>query len=165
MKKDLIEISNAPSSWRLRPVLQKLLMALRRGGWVSKTATVVLSVSFVDAQEMTKLNKKFRGKKKPTDVLSFEQPNAGAPNLVLLGDLVLCTDVVRAQAKEIGHGVRDEATILAAHGLLHLLGYDHERSAKEQKRQLAAEARLLRLAGFTSLVKTALIHRNGLGKK
>lgn len=161
MKKDLIEISFAPPSWGLPSTLQKLLAALRRGGFVPKAATVVLSVSCVDARQMTRLNKKYRGKKTPTDVLSFEQPGVGAPNLVLLGDLVLCTDVVRAQAKEIGHSVKDEATILTAHGLLHLLGYDHERSTKEEKRQLKAEAKLLKLAGFTRLVKTALIDRSG----
>src|SRR4051812_14422239 len=127
MKNDFVQVTGAPPAWRLQLTLQKLLSGLKRGGWISRKASVVVSVSCVGVAEMTKLNKKYRRKNKPTDVLSFEQPGAGAPNLVLLGDLVLCRDIVKSQAKELHHSVRDEATILTAHGLLHLLGYDHER--------------------------------------
>lgn len=165
MNKDLLELTENPASWRLKLTVQKLLTALRKTGLVPRGASLVLSISCVDARRMKALNAKYRGKNRPTDVLSFENPNRGNRNLVLLGDLVLCRDVVRAQARELGHGVREEATILTAHGLLHLLGYDHERSSREARRQLLAETKLLRAAGFGRLVKTALLHRNGLGKK
>lgn len=111
---------------------------------------------------MTRLNRKYRGKARPTDVLSFEQPQGRGSKVVFLGDLVLCREVVRAQAKEQGHGISIEAAILMAHGLLHLLGYDHEKSPREAKRQQKAEEKLLRLAGLTR--SSALIARQALDK-
>lgn len=84
-----------------------------------------ISLAFVSKKEMQKLNKKFRGKNKPTDVLSFN-------NIILesLGEIVICPEVVKENAKKNSVSVKQEIIKVFAHGILHLLGYDHEK-AKE----------------------------------
>lgn len=72
-----------------------------------------ISVAFVNKAEMKKLNKKFRGKNKPTDVLSFGEIN----------EVVICPEVVKENKEEI--------LMVFVHGVLHLCGYDHEKSEKE----------------------------------
>ena len=89
-----------------------------------------LSVAIVDLAEMTSLNVQYRGKEGPTDVLSFpcDDPCAiveeGEP--VTLGDVVIAPEVAEVQAAEYGHTVEEELNLLLVHGILHLLGYDHE---------------------------------------
>lgn len=91
---------------------------------------VELSIAVVALAEMTELNKRYRDKTGPTDVLSFpcDDPCAvvapGEP--VMLGDVVLAPEVAEAQAAEYGHTVEEELNLLLVHGVLHLLGYDHE---------------------------------------
>lgn len=87
-----------------------------------------LTVVFLSAAEMRKINKQFRGKNKPTDVLSFasDDPNS-------LGELLFCSEVLKQQAKEQNHSEFAETCYMMIHGLLHLLGYDHELSASEEK--------------------------------
>jgi rRNA maturation RNase YbeY len=154
---DLIQIEGAPPAWRLERLARRLLQRLRERRLLPRGARAVLSISCVGASEMSRLNARYRGKNRPTDVLSFEQPpGARVPRgIVFLGDLVLCREVVRAQAKEFGHGVGEELAVLLAHGLLHLLGFDHERSAREAKRMARAESALLgpRGAGLISRSK------------
>jgi probable rRNA maturation factor len=72
--------------------------------------------------ELRRLNRQFRGLDYPTDVLSFP---AGGPS-VHLGDLAISLGRARAQAREFGHDIEQEVEILMLHGVLHLLGYDHE---------------------------------------
>ncbi|MCA3565906.1 rRNA maturation RNase YbeY, partial [Bradyrhizobium sp.] len=92
-----------------------------------------VSVRFTDDAEVHALNRQYRGKDKPTNVLSFPmvQPDllASLANSddgeVLLGDIVLADGVVAREAAEKGIAVADHATHLIVHGLLHLLGYDH----------------------------------------
>jgi probable rRNA maturation factor len=69
-----------------------------------------------------RLNLKFRATNRVTDVLSFPGENIGSSG----GDVALCVSRVRLQAKEYGHSLRREASYLAVHSVLHLLGYDHE---------------------------------------
>lgn len=148
LSRNVLHIFEIPPSWRVNSVLQKLLQALRAGRWVDRDKTIVLSVSCVNAKEMARLNWRYRKKHGPTDVLSFEQPSKSdaPPEILFLGDLVLCSDVVRSQAKIQRHSVRSEVAVLLAHGLLHLLGYDHERSPSAARKMAEAEAKLLRLA-------------------
>ena len=80
--------------------------------------TETISLAFVDKEEMQKLNKKFRNKDKPTDVLSFELKEKG-----LFGEIVICPDVV----KEKGENIVE----VFIHGILHLCGHDHEKSEHE----------------------------------
>lgn len=83
--------------------------------------------------ELRRLNREFRGKDYPTDVLSFPATLPGS-----LGDLAISLTRARSQARAFGHSSEDELRILMLHGLLHLLGYDHEtdsgRMARAEKR-------------------------------
>ena len=72
--------------------------------------------------ELRRLNRDFRGKDYATDVLSFPSDDANGH----LGDIAISLGRARAQAREFGHGIEQEIQILMLHGLLHLLGYDHE---------------------------------------
>lgn len=84
------------------------------------------------------LNGKWRDKPVATDVLSFPQDDP-----VILGDLVISVDTAERQAQERGHALRDEMRILLVHGLLHLLGYDHETSQEDLLEMAEAEGRLM----------------------
>jgi probable rRNA maturation factor len=90
---------------------------------------------------MRALNRAFRGKDYATDVLSF--PADVRP---FLGDVAIATGVARRQAGDAGHSLATELRVLALHGLLHLLGYDHESDAGVMER---AEARLRKAAGLS----------------
>lgn len=85
----------------------------------------MLTCVFVGASEIRRLNREFRHKDKPTDVLSFAPTEAGS-----LGELVFCLEVIERQAREHGLSSRDELTYMLIHGILHLLGYEHEKSDK-----------------------------------
>lgn len=92
-----------------------------------------LSVALIGNGEMRKLNARYRKKDYPTDVLSFPAA-AGMPGgLQLLGDVIISVDKAKEQAKERGRALDDEMTTLLIHGVLHLIGYDHERSAKDAR--------------------------------
>ena len=88
---------------------------------------------------MQRLNRRWRGKNRPTDVLSFPQDADG-----LLGDVVISVETARRQAIEQRTTVGREADRLLIHGLLHLLGYDHERSPAEARRMRLRERALAR---------------------
>ena len=96
-------------------------------------AMVELSIAVVDLAEMTELNERYRGKSGPTDVLSFECDDLCAvvapDDPLTLGDVVVAPEVAEAQAAEYGHTVEEELNLLLVHGILHLLGYDHEDDA------------------------------------
>lgn len=100
-------------------------------------------MSIVGATTMTRLNARFRGKRKPTDVLSFPAPSVFADR-GLLGDLVICLPVLKRQARALDHAPARELDVLLVHGVTHLLGYDHELSEREAARQLRRERALLR---------------------
>ena len=95
------------------------------------------------------LNKTWRGKDEPTDVLSF--PGDAPVRIVLaLGDLVISLDTAARQAAERGHALRDECRVLLVHGVLHLLGFDHEVSVAEAVRMRDAEDAVLRSLGWNT---------------
>ena len=89
------------------------------------------------------LNGQWRDKPVSTDVLSFPQDDP-----VVLGDLVISADTADRQAQERGHDLRDELRILMVHGLLHLLGYDHETSQEDLLEMVEAEGRLMVKLGW-----------------
>lgn len=94
---------------------------------------VELSLSLVGDDEIHALNSRYRKKNKPTDVLSFPSDGALPGGKRLLGDVVISVETAKRQAKERKISLNDELVTLLIHGILHLLGYDHERSAKEAK--------------------------------
>ena len=81
-----------------------------------------LTVAIAGDRRVRALNRRHRGKDETTDVLSFPSGEPGE-----LGDVVVAAGVARRQARRAGHALGTEVKILALHGLLHLLGYDHER--------------------------------------
>lgn len=102
---------------------------------------VELSLVFCDDEFIHRLNREYRGKDKPTDVLSFEQePEAG-----VLGDVVISLPTCRRQARELGHSVEREVEWLFLHGALHLLGYDDATDEQAQEMDRRARAALDRL--------------------
>ena len=125
------------------------------GRWLAdiapRRARGSMTVALVSDTRMRALNRQYRGKDYATDVLSFpaeadlrrkSRPQAPAPR-PHLGDIVIARGIARRQAQAAGHGGPEELRILALHGLLHLLGYDHERD----KGQMARLERRLRRKG------------------
>lgn len=119
-----------------------------------RAARGAVTVAIVSDRTMRALNRRFRGADYATDVLSFparETPaQVGTPRLgrlgpAVLGDIVIARGVAARQARRFGHSAAVEQRILALHGLLHLLGYDHE---TDQGRMRRVEERLRRLAGL-----------------
>jgi probable rRNA maturation factor len=106
-----------------------------------------VTVALLSDARVRELNRRFRRKDRPTDVLSFPgTPVEQAPaRQRYLGDVVIAAGVARRQAKEAGHSIQTELRVLALHGLLHLLGYDHER---DDGRMARLERRLRRKGGL-----------------
>lgn len=106
--------------------------------WLSSIAPArargAVDVAIVSDRRIRALNRRYRRKDRATDVLSFPSSEPGT-----LGDIVIAAGVARRQAREAGHSLQTELRVLALHGLLHLLGYDHERDAGRMAR---VEARL-----------------------
>jgi probable rRNA maturation factor len=124
---------------RLRRVLREAARALRVRGSVALVLTGDRTVHG--------LNRRYRGKDKPTDVLSFEGPGGEHG----LGDIVISVDTAARNAAELGRSLPQELDILALHGFLHVLGYDHEtddgtmdRLEARLRRRLLAGARTVR---------------------
>lgn len=84
-----------------------------------------LTVRIVDCDEIQKLNRTYRHKDKPTNVLSFPFEMPDGIELPLLGDVIVCASVVRDEAREQGKALMDHWAHMVVHGTLHLLGYDH----------------------------------------
>jgi len=102
-----------------------------------------LSLVLCSDAHIRQLNAAWRSQDRATDVLSFPQDDP-----VVLGDLVLSLDTADRQAQERGWSVQTELRILLVHGLLHLLGYDHETGADDFAEMAAAERRLLDRLGW-----------------
>ena len=141
--------------------------------WLGRTAeavlsaaraeTVELSVVLVSDRRMRALNRRYRKKDRSTDVLSFplheksghatffrhgklfSQKSSLSP--FLLGDVVISMQTAKRQATEFGHGLRDEIERLLVHGILHLLGYDHERNARDAAAMARKERAILKAIG------------------
>ena len=118
-----------------------------------------VSVAVVSDAKVRQLNRRYRGRDYATDVLSFAY--GGDPSCGVLGDIVIARGVARRQAHAAGHSERIELRVLALHGLLHLLGYDHER---DHGRMLRLERRLSRKAGLPNgLLEPNTARRPGAG--
>ncbi len=116
------------------------LRALKRREPIVWSKANELSVVFLDTDAARKLNRQYRKRDYPTDVLSFSGQGD------LLGELVLCPQVLRAQAKEQRHSFRQETLYMIIHGVLHLLGFDHEKSQKDAEKMFSLQDELYRIA-------------------
>jgi probable rRNA maturation factor len=152
---------------------------IRDGGlsrWLASTAPPAargsVAIALVTDAHSRKLNSQYRRTDRPTDVLSFPArripdpgqrmpvpgsrfPDPGSRTTLFLGDIVIATGTARRQAREAGHSYQAELRVLALHGLLHLLGYDHEQS-DDAGRMRRIEARLRRQGGL----RAGLIERS-----
>jgi probable rRNA maturation factor len=124
----------------LRRIQKELNQALR----LLELHTAELSVFFVGSRRMRRLNACYRGIDRLTDVLSFPMYDGGAGNAAgVLGDIVICIPKAAAQARQYRTGINDELRRLLVHGLLHLLGYDHEKNASQRQKMEKKERELL----------------------
>ena len=136
--------------------------------WLANVAPAAargeVAIALVSDARIQSLNKRFRRIDQATDVLSFpsdaprvSQPPARSSRVAprFLGDIVIATGVARRQARESGHSYADELKVLALHGLLHLMGYDHHH--KTDRGRMARVERRLRAAGG---LKAGLIERS-----
>lgn len=102
-----------------------------------------ISLKLTDDEEMRKLNKKHRSLDKTTDVLSFPMNETKNIEENILGDIVISVDTLRKQAKKYDMTINDELAFLYVHGLLHLLGYDHEISQTEENNMFKLQNEIL----------------------
>lgn len=112
--------------------------ALRSLGRATADVTIVLAGS----RTSQRLNRRYRGQRRPTNVLAFPLQGSGNRPLKLLGELYLCVPVIRAEARRFGLTQDQHLTRLVAHGLLHLIGHDH-RTRSGQRRMERLERRLI----------------------
>lgn len=91
------------------------------------------SLVFVGEQASRTLNRRFRKKDRPTDVLSFPLGATAADGRFYLGDIVICVPVADRQARRAGHPLERELKALAVHGYLHLLGFDHGAGIEDEE--------------------------------
>jgi probable rRNA maturation factor len=105
-----------------------------------------LSILFTGDRAMRSLNRRYRGIDRTTDVLSFSQREGQFADIRsdILGDIVISVPAAVRQARELNHSLSYEIERLLVHGLLHLLGYDHERSPAEARKMRRREAVLFR---------------------
>ena len=104
-----------------------------------------VSILLVDDHQIKEINKKYLHRNRPTDVISFSQiEGEGNPeNAHLLGDVVVSVETAQRQAQESHTSLQDEVTFLLIHGMLHLLGYDHEGSVSKAREMEAKQRDLL----------------------
>lgn len=124
--------------------------------WLRRVAPVAargrVSIALVSDQRIRTLNRTYRRNDYATDVLSFPSGTKALDSF--LGEIVIARGVARRQAREARHSELTELRVLALHGLLHLIGYDHERDGGEMRR---TERRLRRKGGLSE----GLIERTG----
>jgi probable rRNA maturation factor len=129
--------------------LDRFLLRARRAVRLPGTVNVLVT----NSHELRSLNLRFRGKDKPTDVLSFPEPRMNLPKTKQpAGELAVSAEIARDNAKRLGHSLATEIKILTLHGILHLAGFDHERDNGE----MADKERSLRLQ---LKLETGLIER------
>lgn len=134
-----------------KPVKDVAPAALSRFAARAQKATRLrgeVAVLITGNREMQGLNREFRKKDKPTDVISFPSEADG-----IAGDIAISADIARSNGRELGHGTLAELKILILHGMLHLAGFDHEGDNGEMARE---ETRLRRHLGLpTGLIERA----------
>ena len=115
--------------------------------------TAQLSLSLVGKTRMRSLNRKYRGRDYPTDVLAFPMGSSRKQTEVFLGDVVICLPVAIGQASRFENTADQEILRLLIHGTLHLLGYDHEQSKREATRMQRKERAIVqKLSPFPRLL-------------
>jgi len=131
-----------PLSYRVKIKQALQLLAKNNNQYKRK----MISVVFVGTDKICEYNTTYRQKNEPTDVLSF--PRANVPkNHYDLGDIIICIDIAEKQAKEYNHSLERELAFLAVHGMLHILGYNHD-TPEEEEIMLQAQKEVLDKVGL-----------------
>lgn len=136
-------LSRVPTDTNLRNWAQLALL--------SKVEDAELTIRIVDIAEMTELNETYRKKKGPTNVLSFpfETPKDITLDTTILGDIIICADVVNQEAHDQHKNVEAHWAHMVIHGVFHLLGYDHVKD-KEAAIMEALETATMQQLGFSN---------------
>jgi probable rRNA maturation factor len=124
-----VELSGRLPSGVSRKLVEGLVEATY--GLAGPGTSAVVDIAMVGDPEIRKLNRRYRGKDAVTDVLSFGY-GPGRKDMSI-GDVIICLPQVKRQAKRTGKRVSEEFALMVVHGMLHLLGYDHETLADERK--------------------------------
>ena len=107
------------SADRIRDLVRRTLLAERVG-------EAMISVALVSSREIARLNRDHLERSGPTDVISFALGRTAPGDAPVVGDIYICPDVVRKNARHFGAGMREELARVVVHGTLHALGYEHE---------------------------------------
>jgi probable rRNA maturation factor len=131
------DASRAVSTRKLKKIALRVLEIVKQN-------QAELSLALVGNSEIRKLNAKYRKKDYATDVLSFPVEDRLSMGTPLLGDVIISVEKAKQQAREKGHSLDEEMVTLVIHGVVHLLGYDHERSAKDARMMGRLEKKIYR---------------------
>ena len=137
------EVEAGPDEDDIRRWIEAVLVA------EAEAAEVELTVRIVDEAEMAELNARYRHKTGPTNILSFPFEAPPGMELNLLGDLVIAAPVVQREAREQGKTETAHWAHMIVHGMLHLLGYDHQEPAEAEEME-AREIRILQQLGYSN---------------
>lgn len=127
----------------LRLIEKKTLFSLNMKGGAE------ISLVICGEKRIRTLNRVWRRKNRPTDVLSFSGKEAKkgfkpAPDRIIhLGEIFICYPIAEKQARKYGYALKEEMLRLLVHGILHLAGYDHEKSKKEEKRMMELQEKIV----------------------
>lgn len=159
IKKRSLKEWGALAQGELQKILEECqdVPTLRKKG--SSQFSWEVDVRLIGAPAIRELNHRYRGKDAPTDVLSFRAPEVFRVR-GMLGELVICLPVLKKQAVELGHSPEEELRVLLVHGVLHLLGYDHELGPSQAATMRKWEGVLLQNLGGQRAVKRGLIERS-----
>jgi len=136
---------------KVRVAVAPLDLFLKKAQTAARIPNASVSVCLVSDAEMARMNEEYRRKKGPTDVLSFPasrtRRKSSRGEERFLGDIAIAPETARRYARRNGRALRDELRVLILHGVLHLMGYDHETDQGEMDR---IEQRLRRRLGLAS---------------
>ncbi len=144
-----LDISFTDARWKRISGLEKLLTKAHALSLTKPKAAKITALALSNDKIVKALNKDWRGKNKPTNVLSFPAAQSKLPRgeIKPLGDVILAYETCAKEAKSAGKTLRDHAAHLAVHGMLHLVGYDHLQDAEAIKME-AKEIRILAKLGI-----------------
>jgi probable rRNA maturation factor len=140
-----VDVQNASA---VEPLPEELLFVRWAGAALQGKSDVELTLRLVDRDESRALNLRYRGQDKPTNVLSFPAGLPSGLDLPLLGDIVICAPLVVEEAEKQHKSLQSHWAHLVIHGVLHLLGHDHQ-DEKEAVEMEAIEVDLLASLGFS----------------
>ena len=157
MKRTMIYFNNSQDNYKISYALKMLIRravcaSLEFEGYGNDAE---VSITLTDNEGIRALNREFRGLDKPTDVLSFplvEYEASDTPtyddDANMLGDIVISLERAEEQANEFGHSFDREVAFLTAHSMLHLLGYDHEKSDEDDADMRCRQNEIMKILGL-----------------